>query len=161
MDTSTPQHLNSLPNRDIQQLQAPTAAVVEPGVVLEEGRQVLLRREQRLALEWLMNEEGATIKDAAEYAGVTRATVSSWVNHDPDFRAIYFAWREHQDQMNDGEMVGLEAAAMVLLREAVQVRRDQRAAEFILKQAEARRLRHLRWQQYRQQATSPERTRQP
>ena len=138
MTPSTTHSPKALPNRDIQQ-PSPSCEIVEPGVILSDGRQVLLPPKQRLALEWLMNEEGATLKDAAEYAGVTRATVSQWVNHDADFRAIYTAWRRQQEEVNDAYFVGLESAAMALCRQEIVECRNMKAAELVIKQGTARR----------------------
>jgi hypothetical protein len=44
-------------------------------------RQVLLSDKQQLALEWLLTTNGS-VTEAAEFAGVTRATVSRWLNTD-------------------------------------------------------------------------------
>jgi hypothetical protein len=124
--------------------------VVEPGVILQANRQVVLSEPQRRALEWLLSEEGATVKDAAEFAGVARSTVSRWLNSDPDFKAIYETWLAHQRQMNDAQLSGMEATALDVLHEAVRQRRDVRAAEFIIKQVTARRQRAERERQREQ-----------
>ena len=94
---------------------------------------------QRQALEWLLTGEGATVKDAAEFAGVARSTVSRWLNSDPAFSEIYEAWREQQLKTNEAQMVGLEASALDVMGEAIRQRRDLRAAEFVIKQMMARR----------------------
>ena len=100
---------------------------------------LVLSEPQRQALEWLLTEENATVKDAAEFAGVTRATVSRWLNHDPNFRAAFEQWKRNQETVNEAQMVGIEAAALNVLDEAIRKRHDLRAAEFIIKQVTARR----------------------
>jgi predicted transcriptional regulator len=99
----------------------------------------ILSEEQRQALEWLLTGEGATVKDAAEFAGVARSTVSRWLNSDPAFGAIYEAWRQQQEKTNEAHMVGLEASALDVIGEAIRQRRDVRAAEFVIKQMMGRR----------------------
>jgi transposase len=94
---------------------------------------------QRQALEWLLTGEGATVKDAAEFAGVARSTVSRWLHSDPAFSAIYEAWREQQLKTNEAQMGGLEASALDVMGEAIRQRRDVRAAEFVIKQMMGRR----------------------
>ena len=138
MNTShLPNHKLAVKN-DLSASPASANTATEIGVIQTADRQVILSEPQRQVLEWLYNEEGATVKDAAEFAGVGRATIFRWIQADPDFNALYTAWRQQQEQAKEVQLSGLEAAALNVLNDAVRRRGDVRAAQFILKQMTAR-----------------------
>ena len=95
------------------------------------NRQVLLSQPQQLALEWLTT--GGTLSEAAQFAGVCRQTVARWMREDPDFRAVYEAWREQVAEVTKGRLLALSQSAIDTLEYAVRDRRDVRAAQFVLK----------------------------
>jgi hypothetical protein len=95
------------------------------------SRQVMLSVPQDQALEWLMN--GGSIGEAAQFAGVCRQTVSRWLSTDPDFRAVYDAWRQQVANITEGQLLGLSESAVSALANAIRNRQDIKAAEFVLK----------------------------
>ena len=62
-----------------------------------------------MALEWLMG--GGTIAEAGQYAGVTRQTVSQWLNHDEDFRRAFQKWQLDVHTINHARLLALSEAA--------------------------------------------------
>ncbi|HET6247870.1 MAG TPA: hypothetical protein VFE47_09240 [Tepidisphaeraceae bacterium] len=115
------------------------AAGLDEGVVPDEdalettadatAEMMMLRTQQQYALEDLM--AGKSYADAARTAGVTRRTLSRWVNEDPAFRAAMEAWRRRTVRaIEDRLMQGAEVAAATLSGAAA---RDFRAAALLLK----------------------------
>jgi Helix-turn-helix domain len=91
----------------------------------------LLTDKQQQAMEWLMG--GGTITEAAELVGVTRRTLSRWVNDNPDFSQTYQRWQEQVRTSAEGRMVGLVENAVDNLIAAVRERGDVKASQFVLK----------------------------
>ena len=96
---------------------------------------VMLSAPQEQALEWLIS--GGSIADAAQVAGVTRQTLSRWLHHDPDFRAVYDAWKAESTQLLEGRLIAAGESAMDNILSAVRDR-DVRASQFVLKALLAR-----------------------
>jgi hypothetical protein len=151
MNTSNdPQHkpvpdigLSASPSSQDSQPAKPETETPEKPVVLSEP--------QRQALEWL-NEENATVSDAAKFAGVSRTMFYKWVDTDPNFRALYTAWLRQQKRASDAPFFASELASVEAICEAARDRHDLSAARFIVKQAAARRQRQQRLQQQQERA---------
>ena len=105
--------------------------VGSPSTLAPSERQVYLSDPQKLALEWLTN--GGNITEAARYADVCRQTVSRWITEDPDFRAVYDAWRNQIDVITEGQLQQLAEPAVNTLAHAILHRNDTRAAQFVLR----------------------------
>jgi alkanesulfonate monooxygenase SsuD/methylene tetrahydromethanopterin reductase-like flavin-dependent oxidoreductase (luciferase family) len=101
-------------------------------VVVHAG-EVPLSGPQRQAMEWLM--QGGSIVEAAQYAGVTRQTVSRWIHEDPDFATLFEHWQEQVKSINKARLVSLTEAAMDTVSDAIRNHRDVKAALTILKGA--------------------------
>ncbi len=95
-------------------------------------RQVSLTPAQQLALECLF--EGGSITSAAKSAGVTRQTVNRWIRVSLDFKTVYDAWhREIQKSVKD-RLAAIGDAAMDNIANAIRLKGDLRASEFVVKQ---------------------------
>jgi hypothetical protein len=94
-------------------------------------RQVKLSSAQLAAMEWLIND--GTVKEAAEYAGVCRQTVSEWINQDEDFQAAMETWKRYVCKMTEAKLVGLGASAIQVVATAIQEKGDVKAALAVLK----------------------------
>src|SRR5215212_8253026 len=74
----------------------PTVPAVKLAVGEDDEDDALVRRllndKQQQALEWLVG--GGTITEAAELVGVSRRTVSRWVNHHHVFKCRYEDWQD-------------------------------------------------------------------
>jgi hypothetical protein len=92
---------------------------------------VILSGVQQQALEWLIG--GGSVTDAAEFAGVTRQTISRWLREDEDFQAAYVQWREEAAAIVRGRMVAASEAAMDAVMHAIRTKGDLRASQFVLK----------------------------
>ena len=135
MDTSHNGERKELGRLDVTAPSQDAVHQIAPGALAPLVERVAsLDDQQQQALEWLVSTENPTVKDAAEFAGVSRSTVSRWLNDDPNFIAAYTAWREQQAKVNEAHMAGLEASALNVLAEAVRQRRDLRAAMFVIRQ---------------------------
>jgi len=117
----------------------------------EQPERIALSEAQRQAIDRL-NQQDATVIDAAASAGVHRSTFYRWVDNDPNFRALYTAWLQQLQRAGDGQLIACEAAAVDVIAEAVRDRRDLSAAKFIVKQALARRQWHHRIHEQRERA---------
>jgi len=93
-------------------------------------RRLVLQPRQQQALEWLTG--GGTLTEAAELVGVSRQTVSHWVNHDPAFGWLYRQWQEHQRDNAESRALGLVDAAIDNLIAAIR-RGDLKASQFVLR----------------------------
>jgi hypothetical protein len=104
-----------------------------PSIVEDESadRQVLLSTAQEQALEWLFN--GGSLTEAAQFAGVTRQTISRWMRSDEDFRTIYSAWREETAGIIHARLIAAGEAAMDVVLTAVREKRDLQAAQFVVR----------------------------
>jgi hypothetical protein len=91
---------------------------------------VMLSEQQEQVLEWLIG--GGSISEAAEFAGITRRTISRWLHEDPDFRAVYDAWKAEANQLLEGRLIAAGEAAMDNILGAVR-NRDVRASQFVIK----------------------------
>jgi hypothetical protein len=94
-------------------------------------RQIILGEPQRLAMEWLMG--GGSITEAGQYAGVSRQTVSQWLNHDEDFRALFEQWQQQVREINHARLMALSEAALETVAVAVREKRDPKLAVAVLK----------------------------
>jgi hypothetical protein len=104
-----------------------------PTIIEDESaeRQVLLSTAQEHALEWLFN--GGSLTEAAQFAGVTRQTISRWLRCDEDFRTIYSAWREETAGIIHARLIAAGEAAMDVVVNAVREKRDLQAAQFVVR----------------------------
>ena len=82
-------------------------------------------------MEWLIG--GGSLGEAAQFAGVTRQTISRWLRSDPDFSAVYDAWKLESSQMLEGRLIAAGESAMDNLLNAVRVGHDVRASQFVLR----------------------------
>ncbi len=89
-----------------------------------------LSSEQQRALSRIV--AGRSIKSVAHDVGVHRNTISHWLNHDPDFRAAYNAWRLELEQSARARIAGLTDAAVNVLRRAL-ARDNEQVALALLK----------------------------
>jgi DNA-binding MarR family transcriptional regulator len=101
-------------------------------VVVHVG-EVPLSGPQRQAMEWLM--QGGSVSEAAQYAGVSRQTVSRWIHEDPDFSALLELWQDQVKCTNKARLVSLTEAALDTVSDAIRNHRDVKAAIAILKGA--------------------------
>jgi hypothetical protein len=95
----------------------------------------MLSTPQEQALEWLIS--GGSVAEAAEVVGVTRQTISRWLHHDPDFRAVYDAWKIESSQLLEGRLIAAGESAMDNILNAVRSH-DVRASQFVIKALLAR-----------------------
>jgi hypothetical protein len=104
-----------------------------PSIIEDETAetQVLLSTAQEQALEWLFN--GGSLTEAAQFAGVTRQTISRWLRSDEDFRTIYSAWREETASIIQARLIAAGEVAMDVLLTAVREKRDLQAAQFVVR----------------------------
>ena len=86
---------------------------------------------QEQALEWLIG--GGSVAEAAQFAGVTRQTISRWLRENTDFRAVYDAWKYEANQLLEGRLVAASDAAMENLLHAVRAKADLQASKFVIK----------------------------
>jgi hypothetical protein len=158
MHTSNDLPHNSPANRD---LTAPASAPDNPPEPPPEAQQSSLKlpseplppdlpEDQRQALEWLNTEKHATVGDAAEFAGVSRATFYRWVDNDPAFRVLYLTWLQTRQRIGDGQVFASELAAVDALCDAARHGNDLSAARFVAQQAIARRQVYQRQLQHRE-----------
>jgi hypothetical protein len=117
MNTSNPQ---------LSEIEAVSSPVVHVG-------EAPLSVPQRQAMEWLMN--GGSVGEAAQYAGVTRQTVSRWMHEDPDFSALFAYWQEQVKATNRARLTALTESAMDTVADAIRNHKDVRAALALLKGA--------------------------
>jgi hypothetical protein len=122
----------------------------EPAIPTPE-QQVALSEPQRQAIDRL-NQQDATVTDAAAFAGVNRSTFYRWVDANPIFRALYTTWLRQHQRAGEGQLFVSEAAAVEVIAEAVRDRRDLSAAKFIVKQVLARKQWHHRVHEQRERA---------
>lgn len=108
-----------------------TVVNVEEKAIVATGSVALLSTQQQLAMEWLMG--GGSITDAAQYANVTRQTVSRWVHTDADFREFYERWQQQVRSANQSRLLELTDAAIDTLGVAICEQKDVRAAIVLLK----------------------------
>jgi hypothetical protein len=96
------------------------------------ARQVILSVPQQQALEWLTS--GGSVTEAAQVAGVCRQTVSKWLHDDPDFTAVYQAWRDQSLEIAQARLAAMTESALDNIAEAVHEKRDLRASLFVIRQ---------------------------
>jgi hypothetical protein len=113
------------PNRELASAHSSITDIDQP------NRQVFLSTAQTQALEYLIS--GGSVTEAAQFAGVSRQTVSRWLNADPDFQAVFNNWREEAAAIVQSRMIAAGEAAMDNVLHAVKVKGDLRASEFVLK----------------------------
>jgi AcrR family transcriptional regulator len=89
-----------------------------------------LARKQQTALAALRG--GSGFPDAAQAAGVSRATVYRWVRSDPQFRAAYNEWQQAQAESARARLLGLADKAVDVVEKALG-RLDQHVAVRMLK----------------------------
>ncbi len=94
-------------------------------------RTVILTPAQQLALECLF--EGGSISSAAKCAGVTRQTVNRWIRVSIDFKTVYDAWHREINKSIKDRMAAIGDAAMDNITNAVRLKQDLRASEFVVK----------------------------
>jgi len=131
---------NTSSNRESETTQSPAVHLLpceEPNVEDISPRQISLSSTQELALEWLTN--GGSITEAAQFAGVTRQTVTRWLRTDEDFQAVYTAWREEAAAIVQGRMIAASESAMDNILDAIRRKGDLRASQFVLKSLTAAR----------------------
>jgi hypothetical protein len=124
MTNSSPNSVHHLP-QIVQTLQPP------PGQPPAAEPVVSLSTPQELALEWLIG--GGSIAEAAQFAAVSRQTISRWMRTDPDFRAVYEAWKIESQQMLEGRLIAAADAAMDNLLNAVRTRGNVTASQFVIR----------------------------
>jgi len=103
----------------------------QPGEAPVANRMVVLSTPQEQALEWLIG--GGSIAEAAQVAGVTRQTISRWLHGDPDFRAVYDAWKLETSALLEGRLIAAGEAAMDNILSAVRANGDVRASQFVIR----------------------------
>ena len=89
-----------------------------------------LREKQETALAALRG--GSNFPQAAEAAGVGRATVYRWMQSDPHFRAAYNAWQQEQAESAQARLLKLADQAVDVVEKAL-TRGDQKVAVGVLK----------------------------
>ena len=89
-----------------------------------------LREKQESALSALRG--GSSFPQAAQAAGVGRATVYRWMQSDPHFRAAYNAWQQEQAESAQARLLRLADQAVDVVEKAL-VRGDQKVAVGVLK----------------------------
>ncbi len=94
-------------------------------------RLIALSVAQEQALEWLFT--GGSVTEAAQFAGVTRQTVSRWLRTDSDFRLVYETWTSEAAVIMRARMLAASEAAMDNVIHAVAVKRDLQTSKFLLK----------------------------
>jgi hypothetical protein len=92
---------------------------------------VSLSDPQEQALEWLIS--GGSITEAAQFAGVTRQTISRWLRTDADFRAVYEAWKRESQEMLEARLIAAGDSAMDTMLQGIRMKGSIRASEFVLK----------------------------
>ena len=75
---------------------------------------------------------GKSFPQAAEVAGVSRATVYRWVQTDPHFRAAYNQWQQEQAESARARVLGLADKAVQVVDKALD-RQDEKVAMGMLK----------------------------
>jgi len=123
---------NTSPNREPQSaLSASNTTLLVPVSDNGPDREVVLTPAQQQALECLF--EGGSISNAARSAGVSRQTVNRWIRASVDFKTVYEAWhREIQKSVKD-RMAAIGDAAMDNLANAIRLRGNLRASEFVVR----------------------------
>jgi predicted transcriptional regulator len=58
-----------------------------------------------------IQQDGGSLGEAAQFAGVTRQTISRWLRTDADFRAVYEAWKQEVNQMLEGRLIAGAASS--------------------------------------------------
>jgi hypothetical protein len=86
---------------------------------------------QQKALESLVC--GASVQASASNAGVSRVTVSRWINHDPRFKALYEQWQAHLRRTSRARLTMLTDTAVDVVLDALNSR-DAKVAMGLLKQ---------------------------
>lgn len=89
-----------------------------------------LREKQERALAALRG--GSSFPQAAQAAGVGRATVYRWMQSDPHFRAAYNAWQQEQAESASSRLLKLADQAVDVVEKAL-VRGDEKVAVGVLK----------------------------
>lgn len=89
-----------------------------------------LGQKQETALAALRG--GSSFPQAAEAAGVGRATVYRWMQSDPHFRAAYNAWQQEQAESARARLLKLADQAVDVVEKAL-ARGDQKIAVGVLK----------------------------
>jgi len=89
-----------------------------------------LGQKQETALAALRG--GSSFPQAAEAAGVGRATVYRWMQSDPQFRAAYNAWQQEQAESARARLLKLADQAVDVVEKAL-ARGDQKIAVGVLK----------------------------
>lgn len=101
-------------------------------IIRDDGKtQVGLSGPQRQAMEWLMG--GGSITEAAQYAGVTRQTVSRWIHEDETFQELFEYWQQQVRMINDARLVSLSEAALDTVAGAIREQKDVKTALAILR----------------------------
>jgi transposase len=125
---TNPSNRESQPTHSVQIAELPLPLIDEGDAP---NRVCSLSTDQEQALEWLIG--GGSIAEAAQFAGVTRQTISRWMRTDPDFRAVYDAWKMESSQMLEGRLIAAGESAMENLLNAVRTKQDVRASQFVVK----------------------------
>ena len=89
-----------------------------------------LTRQQVVALEELAN--GMSVTDAAEVAGVSRATLYRWLARDPVVRAAYNRWKAACDESARSRLKALQDLAVDVVTEELDKKRNGRIAAMLL-----------------------------
>jgi len=102
-------------------------AVPEPVAVVTpaEATALMLSKPQRTAIIQLTS--GSTRSAAAIAAGVTRATLYKWLNHDPAFQAAFNAWQKDLITTTQGQLLAASQEAVAVVLSAIR-RGDARLA---------------------------------
>ena len=99
---------------------------VQPGELAE-----VMRPKKRTAFEALRG--GSTFRQAAEAAGVNRATLYRWVQSDPKFRAAYNAWQQELVESSRARLLTFVEQAVEVVGKAI-IRDDRKVAMGMLRQ---------------------------
>jgi hypothetical protein len=110
----------------VQSLPATQASSEDPP-----QRQVMLSIQQEQALEWLMG--GGSVSEAANFAGVTRQTISRWLRTDADFQEVYQVWRDETRSIIQSRMIAAGEVAMDAVVHAIRSTGNLQASQFVLK----------------------------
>jgi hypothetical protein len=100
-----------------------------PAFSPEEAKAFALSREQRRAIEMMLN--GSTLGVAASAAGVTRMTLYRWLKHDANFQAAYNAWQQDALVAARTRLLALTDVAVTTVSHAA--KHDARIALSLLK----------------------------
>lgn len=96
---------------------APIAELLAPDQSQESDPVSRLTAAQQLALHHLA--AGASIRDAANKAGVGRRTLHRWMRDEPDFAAAYNAWRRELIDSARARALAMTDDALATIRHAI------------------------------------------